>query len=127
MAAGDERIAAEIMEAVRRLELPLRLDDITEGRGYCFPLSILAQGRRHEIFQEMSEPIQSIIRQNDPTLLRMAVHKFMADSNSETIQKYKQEYEEVLASIDKKTWKEYWKVMIRNYEWVDYILGCPKN
>ena len=45
----------------------------------------------------------------------------MEDSKSETIQNYKLEYEEVLASIDKKTWKEYWEVMIRNYEWVDYI------
>ena len=110
MAAGDERIAAEIMETVRRLELPLRLDDITEGRGNCFPLSILAQGRRSEIFPEMSEPIKNIIQQDDPTLLRRAVHKFMEDSESETIQKYKQEYEEVLASIDKKTWKEYWEL-----------------
>ena len=39
MAAVDERIAAEIMETVRKLELPLRLDDITEGKGNCFPLS----------------------------------------------------------------------------------------
>ena len=121
MATAEERIAAEIMKTVRRLELPLELDEITEGRGNCFPLSILAQGRRREIFQEMSEPIQRVIQENDPTSLRRAVHKFMSDSKSDAIQKYKLEYEEVLASIDKKTWKEYWNVMIRNYEWVDYI------
>ena len=45
----------------------------------------------------------------------------MSDSKSETIQKYKLAYEEVVASIDKKTWEEYWEIMIRNYEWVDYI------
>ena len=121
MATPEERIAAEIMKTVRRLELPLELDEITEGRGNCFPLSILAQGRRPEIFREMSEPIQRVIQQNDPTSLRRAVHKFISDSRSETIQKYKLAYKEVVASIDKKTWEEYWEIMIRNYEWVDYI------
>ena len=38
MATADEiRIAHEIMKAVRRLQLPLKLDEITEGRGNCFP------------------------------------------------------------------------------------------
>ena len=106
MATPEERIAAEIMKTVRRLELPLDLDEITEGRGNCFPLAILAQGRRPEIFQKMSEPIQRVIQENDPTSLRRAVHKFMSDSKSETIQKYKLEYKDVLASIDKKSWKE---------------------
>ena len=69
MVTPEERIAAEIMKTVRRLELPLELDEITEGRGNCFPLSILAQGRRREIFQEMSEPIQRVIQENDPTSL----------------------------------------------------------
>ena len=33
MATADEiRIAHEIMKAVRRLQLPLKLDEITEGR-----------------------------------------------------------------------------------------------
>ena len=44
MATADEiRIAHEIMKAVRRLQIPLKLDEITEGRGNCFPLSVLAQ------------------------------------------------------------------------------------
>ena len=51
MATENEwRIAQEIMKTVRRHELPLRLDEITKGRGNCFPLSILAQCRRPEIF-----------------------------------------------------------------------------
>ena len=27
----------------------------------------------------------------------------------------------MLASVDDKTWGQYWEVMLRNYEWVDYI------
>ena len=63
-------IASEIMKTVRRLELPLKLDEITEGRGNCFPLSILAQGRRSEIFSGLSSLTQTIMLQNDPTQLR---------------------------------------------------------
>ena len=57
MATAEEKIAAEIMKTVRRLELTLKLDEITEGKGNCFLLSILAQVRRTEIFPEMSKPI----------------------------------------------------------------------
>ena len=114
-------IASEIMKTVRRLELPLKLDEITEGRGNCFPLSILAQGRRSEIFRGLSSQTQSIMLENDPTQLRREVYQFMKNSRHRSIQKYKKTYEEVLASIDGKNWEEYWKVMLRNYEWVDYI------
>ena len=63
MATEDElRIAQEIMKTLRRLQLPLRLDEITEGRGNCFPLSVLAQCRRQEMKQHMNEPYRSLIR-----------------------------------------------------------------
>ena len=87
-------IASEIMKTVRRLQLPLKLDEITEGRGNCFPLSILAQGRRSEIFRGLSSLTQSIMLQNDPTKLRREVFKFMTNSRHRTIQNYKKTYEE---------------------------------
>ena len=72
---NEQRIANEIMKTVRRLQLPLKLDEITEGRGNCFPLAILAQGRRTEIFRELKGTTQIIVEQKDPTLLRKEVHK----------------------------------------------------
>ena len=120
-AQNEQKIATEIMKTVRRLELPLHLDEITEGRGNCFPLAILAQGRRKEVFQELRSLTQHIIKMNDPTLFRREVYKFMGKSTHKNIQSYKKKYEEVLGKIDDKTWEEYWEVMLRNYEWVDYI------
>ena len=58
---NEQRIANEIMKTVRRLQLPLKLDEITEGRGNCFPLAILAQGRRQEIFQKLKSTTQIIM------------------------------------------------------------------
>ena len=62
MATEDElRIAQEIMKTVRRLQLPLQLDEITEGRGNCFPLSVLAQCRRQEMKQHMNDKMERIL------------------------------------------------------------------
>ena len=122
MASQDERrIATEIMRTVRRLDLPLKLDTITEGRGNCLPLSILAQCRRSEIFRELNAPLQALVLRNDPTLLRNAVHSFVTNCRHPSLLAYKKRYEEVLSVIDQKSWNEYWNVMIRNYEWVDYV------
>ena len=122
MATADEiRIAHEIRKAARRLQLPLKLDEITEGRGNCFPLSVLAQCRRQEILQHLTTPISGLIQQGDPTLLQRAVHSFIMKSRHRTIQAYKRRYQQILATVDERSWREYWEVMVRNYEWVDYI------
>ena len=96
-------------------------EEITEGRGNCFPLAILAQCRRVEVFRELDGSIQNLIQQDDPTLLRRAVYTFIKNSRNQKIKDYKRRYEEVLAVIDNRDWRGYWEVMVRNYEWVDYI------
>ena len=60
---NEQKIAQEIMKTVRRLQLPFKLDEITEGRGNCFPLAILAQGRRPEIFRELNGAPQNIMKE----------------------------------------------------------------
>jgi hypothetical protein len=60
---NEKMIAGEIMNTVRRLQLPLKLDEITEGRGNCFPLAILAQGRRSEIFRGLRSLSQNLEKQ----------------------------------------------------------------
>ena len=69
----EREIALEILKKVRSLQLPLKLDELTEGRGNCFPLAVLAQCIREEIFQDLDSSTQNLIRQNDPTLLRRAI------------------------------------------------------
>ena len=70
-------IACEIMRTVERLQLPFILDDITEGRGNCFPLAVIAQCRRKEIFRNLTPELQIMVERNDSTSLRMAVKQFM--------------------------------------------------
>ena len=49
----EGKIANEIMKTVRALGLPLKLDQLTEGLGNCFPISIIQQCRRPEIFNQL--------------------------------------------------------------------------
>ena len=118
---NERRIGLEILKKIRSLQLPLKLDDITEGRGNCFPLAILAQCRRSDIFSGLCNSMQNLIYQNDPHLLRQEVHRFIASSKHPRILDYRRMYEEVVSVIDERTWTEYWKIMVKNYEWVDYI------
>ena len=117
----EKRIGLEILRKIQSLQLPLKLDDITEGRGNCFPLAILAQCRRPEIFKQLDESMHYIICQNDPTALRQQVHRFMVSCTDPKIQEFKRRYEAIISVIDNRCWNEYWQVMIRNYEWADYI------
>ena len=118
---NEQRMAQTIMKTVRRLQLPFKLDEITEGKGDCFPLAIIAQCRRPEVFQELDEPIRIIISQRNPNAFRKEVQQFMTKSINQHILKFRETYEEVLATLEKKTWSEYWGVMTRQYEWVDFI------
>ena len=117
----ERRIALEIMKRVRKLNLPLKLDEITEGRGNCFPLAILAQCRRPGIYQHLDSSLKLLAYKNDPTGLRQQVQRFMVSSTHSRVQEYKRRYEEVISVIDKRNWNEYWVLMIRNYEWADHI------
>ena len=117
----ERRIGNEILRKIRSLRLPLELDEITEGRGNCFPLAILAQCRRPGIYKHLNGSIKVLVYKNDPTGLRQQVHRFMVSSTHPRIQEYKRRYEEVISVIDKRNWNEYWVLMIRNYEWADHI------
>ena len=56
----ERKIAHEIMETVERLQLPLKLDQLTEGRGNCFPMAIIQQCHRPEIRQQL-KPIPKML------------------------------------------------------------------
>ena len=116
----EQRIANDIMISVRRLHLPLKLDELTEGKGDCFPLAVLAQCRRTGVFRDLNDYVKSIINENDPTVLRIALKKFMITSSEDAVRKLKSNYEEILAPIDGLSWNKYWDSMSNTYTWVDH-------
>ena len=83
------------METVHRLELPLKLDQLTEGQGNCFPLSIVQQCRRPEILGYLRPRVKQIARlRNGHSTLRQNVMEFIMKSKTLRVQQFKQQFNE---------------------------------
>ena len=49
----EQKIADEIMATIISLQLPFKLDQLTEGLGNCFPMAIIQQLRKPEIRSQL--------------------------------------------------------------------------
>ena len=117
----EKRIAQEIMETVQRLELPLKLDQLTEGRGNCFPISIIQQCRRPEILSYLRpKPRQIAQLRNGHSLLRKHVMEFIMKSKTMRVQQFKEQFDELDGLVNGETWVQYWQRMLRDRAWVDF-------
>ena len=108
-----------LAEAIRRCNLPLKLDNNTEGYGNCFPNAVIQQCRRPEIKNWLctNNPI-GIVKSSQA--LRRQVTKFALNCQHKNVNDYKRNYETILSKTDK-TWTEYWENMERNGTWVDSV------
>ena len=72
----ERKIAQEIMNVVHTLDLPLKLDQLTKGDGNCFPLAIMQQCKRPEVFGYVRPAIKRFVNREDGhCILRMEVRK----------------------------------------------------
>ena len=116
----EGKIANEIMKTVKELGLPLKLDELTEGLGNCFPIAIIQQCKRPEIFNKLKLLMKMQLRHHKAhTLLRLGVKQFMTKSEHPNVARFKARYEELELGISKETWWQYWKRMAEDKVWVD--------
>ena len=117
----ERRIADEIMETVHRLQLPFKLDQMTEGRGNCFPISIIQQCRRPEISSYLRPALKHIANlRTGPLTLRTKVKDFVKKSKTQRLMLFKKQYEETDGTVNRETWHQYWERMATDKTWVDY-------
>jgi hypothetical protein len=117
----ERNIANEIMDTVHRLQLPFKLDRLTEGLGNCFPIAIIQQLRRPEIASQLrSAPKRLVIHKTGHSLLRQSVHQFIMKSRSPRVVLFKAQYEETDGSANKESWNQYWERMTTDITWIDY-------
>ena len=108
------------MQTVDRLSLPFKLDRLTEGLGNCFPIAIIQQLRRPEIFSQASKFIKMILKhQTGTSPLRHCVKQFITKSEHPNVARFKAYYDETTGNIIGESWNEYWKRMTENKVWVD--------
>ena len=114
-------IANQIMDTVRRLQLPVKLDQLTEGRGNCFPIAVLQQCRRPEILSQLSPLQKEIVKQESSQELRNSVKQFIVKSENPKIVSFKSQYDESIALANGELWDQYWDKMTEDQMWVDYM------
>ena len=107
------KIANQIMDTVRRLQLPVKLDQLTEGRGNCFPKAVLQQCRRPEIL--------SHVKHQSTQELRNSVKQFIVKSENPKIVSFKDQYDESVALENGELWEHYWERMTEDKMWVDHM------
>ena len=120
----EKKIADEIMETVNRLQLPFVLDQLTEGRGNCFPIAVIQQCQRPEINKQLKLVTKMLVKthKNGPKhkAFRYSVMNFIKSSEHPRIQQFRLQYEATDGVVNKETWSDYWKRMLRDGTWVDY-------
>ena len=108
------------METVHRLELPLELDQLTEGQGNCFPISIIQQCHRPEILTYLRPRAKQMVRlRNGHSTLRQNVMEFMMKSKTLRVQLFKKQFDETDGLVNRESWQQYWNRMATNRTWVD--------
>ena len=114
-------IANEIMQTVLALGLPLKLDKLTEGLGNCFPIAILQQLLRPEIYKQLELTNKMLTRSpHGHKLLRFLVSKFITQSEHPNVIRFQSQYDELEGSIRGETWAQYWARLRKDKVWVDY-------
>ena len=118
---SEKKLAQEIMDVVCKLQLPLKLDELTRGEGNCFPLAVLQQCKRKEIFSYIRPSVKRIVSVKDGhSVLRREVTKFIMTSKTQRISKFRTQYEETDGAFNNVPWNEYWTKMVTDKTWVDF-------
>ena len=103
----ERRIADEIMAKVLELQLPFKLDQPTEGLGNCFPISIIQQLQRPEIFSQLRPSVQRLAKSySGHKLLRQSVQAFIMKSRHPRVAAFRQQYEELEGPVSGRPWHQ---------------------
>ena len=71
---NERRWADNIMASNRRLGLDFfKLDKLTKGEGSCFPIAVVQQLNREEVYDNMREELRPLARNVEHHLLRVKV------------------------------------------------------
>ena len=123
---AGESMEEQIMEGVRRAQLPLRLDTITLGDGNCFSRAVWSQCQRDDVAPVLHDTFSTYID------LKYKLHNFIMKTGLAVVRDMKERYERDVQPAGseeiggkEETWGDYWQRMLQNQQWSDgiYIQG----
>ena len=124
---NERRWADKIMASNRRLVLDyFKLDKLTKGEGSCFPIAVVQQLNREDIFDHLREDLRNMARTLDHHMLREKVKDFICrlKKNHQKVRELKEIFNidqaaRQEAGEESKTWEKYWMCMLVDTEWAD--------
>ena len=122
---GCERdLADRIMKYVNQHNLMLKLDKLTRGHGNCYPVAVLQQIRREDIFKSLGQDLRQAALTLDHLKLRNMVSDYILSSNDVQVNEMRLNFIEsmrALADIGENivTWQEYWNNMRKDGTWAE--------
>ena len=125
---NERRWADDIMKSNRRLGLVLfKLDQLTKGKGSCFPIAVVQQLNREEVYERNSrEDLRHLARAKDQHMLRVKVKDFICrlNRNHQKVRElreffYIDQAAKAEAGEQTETLEEYWEKMLKDTTWAD--------
>ena len=115
------------MNSNKRLGLDFKLDKLTKGEGSCFPISVVQQLNREEVYERITrEDLRHLARTMDHHMLRLNVKDFICrlNWNHEKVLELKEIFnidQAAKAEVGEQseTWEVYWQKMLKHTEWAD--------
>ena len=98
----ERKVADELLLAAKKLDLELKLDRLSEFRYNSFPLSILLQLRRKDVYDNLDDDIKDLADKMDHYLLRRKVVDFIQKVDHPEVEKFKEEFK---AKSKENNWK----------------------
>ena len=118
---GIRDIGMKIERKAQELDQDLKLDNLTRGKGNCFPIAVLQQINRNEICQNVDSKLREMASIINHREFRGKIAIFMLKSKLPHVQAYRKQFEEVTNT----KWNKYCNKMTKNGEYVDsHFVQC---
>ena len=107
---NKERGWAEIiLQHIRKIKQPYRLDRLTKGNGSCLMIALMQQLRREDIYLKARPEVQELARTLDHREFRRRVKLFITNTENPRVKEFKDHYNN---SAQPKSWDQYWEDML---------------
>ena len=118
---GIREIGKKIEKKAEEVGQDIRLDNLTRGSGNCFPIAVLQQLNRNEIYQSLDSKLRETAASINHLEFRTRVAMFMLKSKLPHVLSYRKQFEEITGE----KWNRYCGNMTKKGIYVDsHFVQC---
>ena len=107
----ERKVADELLDASKQLDLELQLDRLAEFCYNSFPISILLQLRRKDVYESLDQDMKDLADKMDHYLLRRKIVDYIQKVDHPEVEEFKEEYKAKWE--EKRSWEDYWQGQLK--------------